>query len=494
MLKPGPPPDSGGETNAQLRASNQAATTSAANKKPQVNNYYFINYMKNKERILNSIRQNETKEAWKHENTVKLINTKKVQLNAKEIFNSIKTQINVESTKIKTISPSKSKRVWLIEFNDENEFQKANNKELRINENTFNLIDANTLPPQNQSVTLKAVLRLHWLPPNFKKEKVSEYLKDRFKNTKIEIKEVEKEHFQEEMSHIENGIIRVKVEYPFEDNCYIISLIGRIEIDSIKALVQLNGYPPRCRHCDSFDHPAKSCPKRDLKCTACNGFFHLASQCTFALRLKQSISKNKDEEESESEYEEDLDEEELEPEPKETKKDKNQNNTTQSNIGKKVLKHSASATNLNTITFATPSVPAVTRSQIIKVDQSKIINDFKTASIQIKRPQERTSLDNIEANHIKRINNTIATSEEKLENQVINIINASDTVTIKQTHHLANLTELALTNAASSSTNSGSGSVVSSSNSASNNSKNSSRSKVSESTKPKQRRNQANNQ
>ena len=76
------------------------------------------------------------------------------------------------------------------------------------------------------------------------------------------------------MSHIENGVIRVKVEYPIEDNDYIICTIGRVEIASLDALIQLNGHPSRCRHCDSFNHPAKECPKLNLKCTKCNGKDH----------------------------------------------------------------------------------------------------------------------------------------------------------------------------------------------------------------------------
>ncbi len=76
------------------------------------------------------------------------------------------------------------------------------------------------------------------------------------------------------MNHIENGIIRIKLENPLDDNDYIISAIGRVEIDSFNALIQLNGYPPRCRHCDGFDHPAKECPKLKLKCTKCNGKYH----------------------------------------------------------------------------------------------------------------------------------------------------------------------------------------------------------------------------
>ncbi len=98
----------------------------------------------------------------------------------------------------------------------ETENEKAKDKIIQINNNEFKFIDANHKPErkQNQTVTLKAVLRIHWLPSNFDKEEVSVYLKDRFRFSNIEIEEIEKEHFQDEMSHIENGIIRVKIQYP----------------------------------------------------------------------------------------------------------------------------------------------------------------------------------------------------------------------------------------------------------------------------------------
>ena len=180
MSKPDTPPDSGGTTSTQSSSPTKSTNAPAATKKSKENNYYFINYMRNKERILNSIRQNETRITWKFNNTVKLINSKKIQLVGKDIFNSIKTQINIDTTKIKTITSSKSKKVWMIEFNDSNEFPKVLDKEIEINGNIFNLIDANTTPQRNQTVTLKAILRIHWLPPNFKKEKVSRVSKRSF--------------------------------------------------------------------------------------------------------------------------------------------------------------------------------------------------------------------------------------------------------------------------------------------------------------------------
>ena len=55
-------------------------------------------------------------------------------------------------------------------------------------------MDANSKPEQTQTVTLNEVLRIYWLPPNIEIEKISTYLKSRFIHTKIDIKEIEKEH------------------------------------------------------------------------------------------------------------------------------------------------------------------------------------------------------------------------------------------------------------------------------------------------------------
>ena len=38
------------------------------------------------------------------------------------------------------------------------------------------------------------------------------------------------------MSHIENGIIKVRIKYPFEDYDYVINAISRVEINKVAAL------------------------------------------------------------------------------------------------------------------------------------------------------------------------------------------------------------------------------------------------------------------
>lgn len=439
------PPD-GGSLRSQPETMDTHRTTSTDTNQ-QKNRHYFISYLAAKRRIANILRQNKEKKAWLYTNTAKLINPKRIQFDSKDIFHNLKSQLSIDPSKIKQITLTRSKKVWLIELNDATEFSKLVEKNLTIKDNTFNLIDANIKPEASSSVTLKAIYRIHWLPPNFNKNHIKEYLENRFSNTKIVITQIENEHFQGEMSHIENGVIRVKIEYPLEDNDYVISAIGRAEIDSIKALIQLNGYPPRCRYCDGFEHPAKECPKSKLKCTKCNGRFHSETQCTLALRIKQTLNQNNDDSDEEEEPEDDdMINEEVEQENNEKHVNTlNENNITNienqynsilnepekiitsNNLNKTNLKHSASLNNLNTITFAIPNPPINLKS--IKPNQAKTINEIKTVS-SAKREVDRTSLDNTQTINIRQRPRT-----DKID-QVVNLIESADTVTPKPNHPL----------------------------------------------------------
>ena len=447
MSNPNPPSDDG-TLRLQPELTDRVPQKAPSDKKQHQNKHYFISYLAKKRNIANNIRHNEERTSWKYDFTAKIINPKRLQFNGKDIFNSLKTQFAIDLQKIKSITQSKSKKVWLIEFKEADEFNKTINNELVINSNKFNLLDANTKPsPQNNTVTLKAILRFHWLPPNFDTEKINNFLKNRFCNTNIKIEQIEKEHFQGEMSHIENGVIRVKVEYPLEENDSIISLIGRAEIDSFNTLIQLNGYPPRCRHCDGFEHPAKECPKQDLKCTNCNGKYHVASQCNLAKKLKQALIQKNDSDDELDDEELIDDENENETDIEEQQNSAYTENLTKSNTNleslncsvnsniepinkRNSLKHSASVNNINMLSFAIPTLPVVTKT--VKPNQAKNINAIKTISSS-KRQLERTSLDNTEARNIRQRAQTDSSNEKKLD-EALNLIEISDTITLKPSH------------------------------------------------------------
>ena len=439
--------------------------------------YYYPKYYNYKEKIYNNIKRKEEKEqntAWKYINSVKLINYSMVQLNGKIIFESIKDQLSVDTTKIKSITLSKSKKVWTIELN-ETEFEKAKDKTIHINNTEFRFIDANQKPErkQNQTVTLKAVLRIHWLPSNFEKEEVSEYLKDRFRFTNIIVKEVEKEHFKDEMSHIENGIIKVKIEYPFEDYNYVANAIGRIEINKVAALLQVSGHPPKCRHCDSFRHSAKSCPKKDLICSKCNGKFHTEYECNYAFRLVNNVTDDA----AIEDYDDEDDEEEMDDENCETpqqnsttdtnhpgkenqtvtmnqlndNKQKTSAQNTQSNqednISETVITPKINLTELSNPVFLRPAsftvAPVNTGNKHITIvsnnNQAAKLNSVKTVSstVNTKRHSDRTSLDgtqNCGSTHRARTESTSTSDDlDKSDNEHTNALlsTKNDTVTPK---------------------------------------------------------------
>ncbi len=101
----------------------------ANDNQPTINkrDYYYLEYYNHKEKIYNNIKRKEEKEknaAWKYSKTVKLINQSMAPLNGKIIFESIKNQLNVNPTKIKSITLSKSKKVWTIELKQRQRMKK----------------------------------------------------------------------------------------------------------------------------------------------------------------------------------------------------------------------------------------------------------------------------------------------------------------------------------------------------------------------------------
>ena len=158
--------------------------------------------------------------------------------------------------------------VWFVQFHETFDCESIIGGNITINNSCFGIKNANERPNQiDTEVTLKAMLRVHWLPLNFSPKKVESFLKDSFVNSKIEIKSIDREKYLDEMKDIENGNLRIKIEYPIEENQRVIDLIGVQKVDSIKALIQLCGWPPRCRFCKKFSHPAQQCPRKNKICS-----------------------------------------------------------------------------------------------------------------------------------------------------------------------------------------------------------------------------------
>jgi hypothetical protein len=71
-------------------------------------------------------------------------------------------------------------------------------------------------------------------------------------------------------------------------------------------MIQLIGYPLKCRYCDSIEHPSRNCPKKTLVCGTCHKKFHTSEECNLANKIKSS---NQEKEQEQEEYgDEDIDE------------------------------------------------------------------------------------------------------------------------------------------------------------------------------------------
>ena len=69
------------------------------------------------------------------------------------------------------------------------------------------------------------------------------------------------------MNYIENGVRRVKVRIPEESMAKLRSIVGRVKIANLNALVTIAGQP-QCLKCQGFGHLRVNCPKPTADPTA----------------------------------------------------------------------------------------------------------------------------------------------------------------------------------------------------------------------------------
>ena len=75
--------------------------------------------------------------------------------------------------------------------------------------------------------------------------------------------ECEKEKYRnEEMSHIENGVFKIKIKYDLEKHERLLEQIGKSKINGQICLLQLVGHPPKCLSCNKFGHMSSACPNK----------------------------------------------------------------------------------------------------------------------------------------------------------------------------------------------------------------------------------------
>ena len=93
----------------------------------------------------------------------------------------------------------------------------------------------------HRKVFLAGVLRIHWFPTI-----VSQCnLKKRLQEAGLEILSVDNEYYKDdELKHISNGILRIKIKYALSRHRSLLDLLGIQEVVGNRILIQLSGHPP----------------------------------------------------------------------------------------------------------------------------------------------------------------------------------------------------------------------------------------------------------
>jgi hypothetical protein len=384
------------------------------------NNFYFIEYLNRKNKIKEQFENKNN--LIKFKNTIKIITkTTNTQIAAKDIFKGLKEKNeNISTETIKSISQSISKKVWFVEFKNESDFKKIENKQIEISNQMYDCLDANSR--KNISISLSGVLRFHWLPPFFRAEEVERFLAQKFQNKNINIEKVSKETFKGEMEGIENGKIRAKITFPLEEINTIMNLVGATTIGEDKVSIQLDGFPMKCIYCAKFEHPSKNCPRKYMKCTKCQGKFHESSECNFANVVRQQLV----------EYDDLIDnfEDQLEENSSTTHKETNQNKVTNdtyidnnSEINRNNNHAIFNNSNNNNISMAsTNSKKKNHETETIKINNLNSINKNNS------NKNKKDKIGNVQTNG--SIENTTLTSQntKKTQKQILQIANNNKTL------------------------------------------------------------------
>jgi hypothetical protein len=174
---------------------------------------------------------------------------------------------------------------WLIQFNSDNEYESALNKNITMNGTEARLIDAQEFDKKKdtnaieQKFLMTVYYKINWLPQRVSVGKIQDFFKQNLSG--VEIKDISRE--KDKCSDIiYNGIVKIKMVYETDKHQRVLDFAGLHRIDGCQVLIQVSGMPPKCLGCKNYGHIRQNCPK----CAKCNGRGHDSNQCNFANRFR----------------------------------------------------------------------------------------------------------------------------------------------------------------------------------------------------------------
>ncbi len=217
--------------------------------------YYFLDYLERKRKSAEHAQKRKRKEGM--EKSVKIANNLKDKITPADIFTSFKNLVNPED--ITAISPLGGNREFVVSFEHQHQANSLIGESITIKNNKYYILDAND---NGQIFKVKAVIKIHWLPPGQDWKEIEELFNE---VESLKIIEKERERYREEsLKHIRNGVLVLKVEYELSAHEKVVrDILGIRQFDSGLARVQLSGHPPICSHCSGhhFERECKSARK-----------------------------------------------------------------------------------------------------------------------------------------------------------------------------------------------------------------------------------------
>ena len=212
-------------------------------------------------------------------NSIKIvIKNKDLLVIRKHIFDGLKALIGDNIKHLIYISQVNNNSTWFISFNNEFESKELFGQTIEIQSEAFIIED----PFQEHNPTISIGFRVMWLPHNFELNKVKQHFSSNF----VEQIFVEEECCrEEELRHIKNGHIRVKITIKKKDALHYDSYTGINQINGFRCLISRLGAPPKCLLCNQNGHLKSKCPKLEQKCENCNKIGHLTEKCSLSNRL-----------------------------------------------------------------------------------------------------------------------------------------------------------------------------------------------------------------
>jgi hypothetical protein len=262
---------------------NVNANSNASSKNKRGSKFNFDSYYEKQVSKQQCLREKQYQEqilsSSKLVNSCVLLLQYNTKVSAHKLVTIIKSSLSPEEfDSILQVGKFGSAKKWLITFKEQTAFNSAIGKVITIDNNQFQMYNANDAEKINsietKIVKMTAFLRVHWLSKDVSDQEISDFISEQIKG--VSVNNIRRETFKS----IKNGVVNVKITYELAKNQDVLDFIGLHRISGRQTLIHLSGMPPKCLGCKKLGHIRKQCEK----CTICNKFGHNAQQCSLANR------------------------------------------------------------------------------------------------------------------------------------------------------------------------------------------------------------------